>query len=83
MIHDVIREHSHMTSDLEIQNLYACKAFCILFSFRLSFIWLRSVFILSSKHKSKDQEYQVKINEYPEYLDGALLISIVKYVLIP
>ena len=31
------------------------KAFCILFSFRLSFIWLRSVFILS-KHKAKDQE---------------------------
>ena len=55
----------------------------MLVSSRSSFIWLRSVFILSSKHKSKDQEYQVKINEYPEYLDGALLISIVKYVLIP
>ena len=32
------------------------KVFCILFSFRLSFIWLKSVFILSLKHNAKDKE---------------------------
>ena len=32
------------------------KVFCILVSFRLSFIWLKSVFILSLKHKAKDKE---------------------------
>ena len=33
---------------LSLQSIASvCKAFCILFSFRLSFIWLKSVFILS------------------------------------
>jgi hypothetical protein len=54
-----------------ILHPYDFKAFCILFSFRLSFIWLRSVFIFIvsvvaimspaiisylPKHKAKDQE---------------------------